>query len=178
MFRFPPDIANCILPLCGGRGCRLFSSPHYWGFYCHNIVCESCPVLYSVYTVYVVTLFKESKSFVKYSLSFTVSYDSNIHFSATNYMLHVTLFYYLPITSVCLTWDKCVLCVTNLILWLTHQHQLILLLATWVINSQSRGVPVMWHGYVVLKNRPWAPLVNHVFSLTAFFTITSLLKLI
>lgn len=46
----------------------------------------------SMYTVYVVTLtvkVTQSKSFVKYSSSFTVSYDSNIHFSAVNYICYM-----------------------------------------------------------------------------------------
>lgn len=52
----------------------------------------------------------------------------------------------------CMTWHKCVVCVTHLILWPMHHHQLNLRLTRWVINSWSWGVPIVSH--VGLKNRP------------------------
>lgn len=79
-------------------------------------------------------------------------------------LAQVTLSNYLPITSSCMTWHKCA---SPVLSYSLHHRRFILFLATWVINSQSRGVTVMWCGHVVLKNRLWAPLMNHVLNLTA-----------
>lgn len=85
---------------------------------------------------------------VYYSLSFTVSFVSNIHFGAT--MMYITgnipLIFVGDIIESGLKYD---VCVTKLVLWPTLQPLIILLLATWVINSQSRGAVLVCHA--VLK---------------------------
>lgn len=72
---------------------------------------------------------------------------------------------YWPMTSSWVTGHKCA---SPVLSYSQHHHQLILFLATCVINSQSRGVADMWCGHVGWKkNRLWAPLMNHVLNLPA-----------
>lgn len=82
---------------------------------------------------------------------------------------------YWPITSPWVTWHKRVSPVS---FYSQCHHQLILFSATCVINSQSRGVAVMWCGHVVFKkSRPWASLMNHVLNLPALKIAASTVSL-
>lgn len=85
---------------------------------------------------------------VYYSLSFTLSFVSIIHFGAM--MMYVTG--NIPLIFVgdfIQSGLKCDVCVTRLVFWPPLQPLIILLLATWVINSQSRGAVLVCHA--VLK---------------------------
>lgn len=84
---------------------------------------------------------------VYYSLSFTVSFVSIIHFGVmiTYIAGNITLF----VNDIIQSGLKCDVCVTKLVLWPILHPQIIPLLARWVINSQSRGAVLVCHA--VLK---------------------------
>lgn len=85
---------------------------------------------------------------VYYSLSFTVSFVSIIHFGAMMMCItgNIPLLF---VGDIIQSGMECDVCVTKLVLWPTLQPLIILLLATWVINSQSRGAVLVCHA--VLK---------------------------
>lgn len=85
---------------------------------------------------------------VYYSLSFTVSFVSIIHFGVMILYItgNITLLF---VDDIIQSGLKCGVCVTKMVVWPAFLPQIILLLARWVINSQSRGAVLVCHA--VLK---------------------------
>lgn len=85
---------------------------------------------------------------VFYSLSFTASFVSIIHFGVMIMYItgNITLLF---VDGIIQSGLKCGVCVTKMVLWPALLPEIILLLARWVINSQSRGAGLLCHA--VLK---------------------------